>query len=114
LHGDGASLVDVAATLGMLEADAFGINCGHGLDVFDYSTLVSAFREATGKVIIARPSAGDPRGVATDFPQYPDTPEYMAEAIWGLVRSGANVIGGCCGVTPEHTRAFRAELDMLG
>jgi methionine synthase I (cobalamin-dependent) len=38
----------------------------------------------------------------------------MTEAVWGMVRAGANIIGGCCGVTVEHIAAFRAELDMLG
>jgi 5-methyltetrahydrofolate--homocysteine methyltransferase len=44
---------------------------------------------------------------------YPETPEFMAARIPDLVRAGVSVIGGCCGTTPEHIRAFRTALDSL-
>jgi 5-methyltetrahydrofolate--homocysteine methyltransferase len=37
---------------------------------------------------------------------YPETPEFMANELRSLVRSGVAVIGGCCGTTPEHIRAI--------
>lgn len=114
LIGDGAALEVVAGEIESVDADFYGVNCGSGLDAFDFSALVSAVRAKTGKPIIARPSAGDPRGDTEGIADYPDSPEYMTEAVWGMVRSGANIIGGCCGVGPEHIRAFRVELDMLG
>ncbi len=109
----GESLDDVGRSLESIGADGYGVNCGIGLDVYDYADLVSKLREFTAAPIIARPSAGDPTEDESSLPVYPDSPEFMAEGVWGIVRAGANVIGGCCGVTPEHTRAFRAELDML-
>lgn len=114
LPGDGTPLATVARELATLGADGYGLNCGAGTDGFDYSTLISAFREATGTIVVARPSAGDPLAPGDPMTDYRDSPEYLAEAVWGMVRSGANVIGGCCGVTPEHIAAFRQELDMLG
>ena len=79
------------------------MNCGSGLDGNDYQTLVSALRGATDTCLLVRPAADD-------F----STPEMLAGDVWGLVRAGANIIGGCCGVTPEHIAAIRSELDMLG
>lgn len=114
LPRDRTTLQDLTAALDSLDVDAFGVNCGKGVDAFEYATLVSGIREKTGKPIIARPSAGDPVDQPGDVPEYPDDPEIMAQGIWGMVRAGANIIGGCCGVSHEHIAAFRAELDMLG
>jgi 5-methyltetrahydrofolate--homocysteine methyltransferase len=38
---------------------------------------------------------------------YPEPPEMTASYVPGLIRAGANIIGGCCGTTPEHIRAIR-------
>jgi S-methylmethionine-dependent homocysteine/selenocysteine methylase len=38
------------------------------------------------------------------------TPERFAEAAQGWVRAGAQIVGGCCGIGPDHTRALRAAL----
>jgi 5-methyltetrahydrofolate--homocysteine methyltransferase len=37
---------------------------------------------------------------------YDETPEQMVKGLLPLLESGANIIGSCCGSTPEHTRAF--------
>lgn len=114
LAGDGATLDEVGDALESIDAEGYGVNCGSGLDIYDYATLVSHLRESTETCIIARPSAGDPHGDEAGLPTYPDEPEFMAEGVWGTVRAGANIIGGCCGVTPDHIRAFKMEMDMLG
>ena len=41
---------------------------------------------------------------------YNETPEFMAEKAVDLAEIGVQVIGGCCGTTPEHTRALRKAL----
>jgi 5-methyltetrahydrofolate--homocysteine methyltransferase len=41
---------------------------------------------------------------------FPETPEMMTERLPLLIKAGANIIGGCCGTTPEHIRAFVKEL----
>jgi 5-methyltetrahydrofolate--homocysteine methyltransferase len=35
---------------------------------------------------------------------FPETPDEMCESIPELIKSGANIIGGCCGTTPDHIR----------
>lgn len=104
LAQDGAPLEAVAGSLKNINANAFGANCGKDVEAFDFATLVSALRAETDKCLVARPAALSAA----------DSPEMMAEAVWGIVRAGANIIGGCCGTGPEHIRAYRNELDMLG
>ena len=38
---------------------------------------------------------------------YDETPEDMVEGVAPLLEAGANIVGGCCGSTPDHIRAFR-------
>jgi 5-methyltetrahydrofolate--homocysteine methyltransferase len=35
-----------------------------------------------------------------------ETPEAMAELTLDVVRAGANIVGGCCGTTPDHINAM--------
>jgi methionine synthase I (cobalamin-dependent) len=35
---------------------------------------------------------------------FPETPEFMAGLVHELILSGANIIGGCCGTTPDHIK----------
>jgi 5-methyltetrahydrofolate--homocysteine methyltransferase len=42
---------------------------------------------------------------------YNETPEEMVRGVGPLLDAGASIIGGCCGSTPEHIRAFRAAMD---
>lgn len=53
--------------------------------------------------VCAYPNAGLPN----EFGQYDETPEMMARQVEGFVRDGlVNIVGGCCGSTPEHIRAI--------
>jgi len=42
---------------------------------------------------------------------YDETPEQMVTGVVPLVEAGANIVGACCGSTPDHIRAFRKALD---
>ena len=45
---------------------------------------------------------------------YPETPAELAGELADFVREfGANVVGGCCGSTPEHIVALRAAVDAI-
>jgi 5-methyltetrahydrofolate--homocysteine methyltransferase len=35
---------------------------------------------------------------------FPDSPQQMSDFVYELIRAGANIIGGCCGTTPDHIR----------
>jgi len=45
-------------------------------------------------------------------PVYAETPEFMAARLDELRKLGVNIIGGCCGTTPEHIRQFRKRLQV--
>ena len=97
-------VANVASSLG---ADVAGINCSLGpqsaLDVIEQMAANTSIR------LSAMPNAGLPKRTENGM-IYPSTPEYFAEYAKRLVVAGANIVGGCCGTTPEHTAAMREEL----
>ena len=83
---------------------AIGVNCGMGPQgIFE---AVRKLANLTNRKISAQPNAGEPR-LHEARTIYMATPEYMAEYAKRLVKAGASLIGGCCGSTPDHTRAMR-------
>jgi 5-methyltetrahydrofolate--homocysteine methyltransferase len=42
---------------------------------------------------------------------YDETPEQMVKGVVPLLEAGTNILGACCGSTPDHIRAFRAAMD---
>jgi 5-methyltetrahydrofolate--homocysteine methyltransferase len=89
-------------------ADIVGSNCGNGLDaMIEVAGLIrTAFPEA---LLMIQANAGLPKFVdGQTF--YQEDPASMASRIGELVRAGANIVGGCCGTTPEHIRAIVATL----
>ena len=85
-------------------ADVVGSNCGIAID--DMVEIIALMRPATDKPILTHVNAGMPR-IEEGKIVYPDTPEHMAERVLRLVDAGANIVGGCCGTSPDHVRAFR-------
>jgi 5-methyltetrahydrofolate--homocysteine methyltransferase len=91
---------------GILEAgaDIVGTNCGQGPE--GMIEIVREIRAATPKAtIIVQANAGLPVRV-NDADTFPETPEMMAARVPDLIAAGANIIGGCCGTTPDHIRAI--------
>ena len=86
-------------------ADIVGINCGQDIDL----TLeaVGALRDLTDKPILAKPNAGIPEYVKGKI-FYSLTPDDLAAYAKRFAEAGANIIGGCCGTTPDHIAAMRA------
>jgi len=59
---------------------------------------------------MAQPNAGQPKLVEMKV-VYDETPAQMVGGVVPLLEAGAGIIGGCCGSTPDHIRAFRAAMD---
>ncbi len=78
-----------------------GLNCALGPDLMrQYIDEMSKVAEA---YIIAYPNAGLPNA----FGEYDETPESMVKHLKEWAESGLlNIIGGCCGTTPEHIAAY--------
>jgi len=86
---------------------AFGANCGVGA-----SDLLRTVLGFTGSdiPIIAKGNAGIPK-YHDGHIHYDGTPELMADYACLARDSGATIIGGCCGTTPDHLRSMRAALE---
>jgi 5-methyltetrahydrofolate--homocysteine methyltransferase len=91
-------------------AHIVALNCGTGMDMVRARTAVERYKSATSLPVMVQPNAGKPRLVNMKV-VYDETPEQMACDMTPLLESGANVVGSCCGSTPEHTRAFRKVLN---
>ncbi len=78
-----------------------GLNCALGAAAFrDYTYALSQVADTYTHIY---PNAGLPN----EFGEYDDTPEYMAGVLRGYAEEGLlNLVGGCCGTTPAHIRAF--------
>ena len=88
---------------------AFGANCGVGAS--DLLRTILGFRATVPKKpIIAKGNAGIPKYVEGQI-HYDGTPDLMADYACLARNSGATIIGGCCGTTPEHLRAMRVALE---
>jgi 5-methyltetrahydrofolate--homocysteine methyltransferase len=108
----GVSPQQAAEAMDHAGADVIGCNCGTALEMEDHERVVRALRGFTSKPIIVQPNAGQPELVGTEI-VYRRTPESMALKVPDLIRSGASVVGGCCGTAPEHIRLFGEELKGL-
>ncbi|MCI0842057.1 MAG: homocysteine S-methyltransferase family protein [Chloroflexi bacterium] len=85
-------------------ADIVGANCGNGIDVM--VELARELRAATDGYLLIHSNAGIPVMTGGQI-IYPETPEFMADRFKVLVEDvGINIIGGCCGTTPDHIRAL--------
>jgi 5-methyltetrahydrofolate--homocysteine methyltransferase len=92
--------------------DIVALNCGTGMEMDRARLAVLRYRAKTQLPLMVQPNAGQPKLV--DFKVvYDETPEQMAPGVIPLVEAGANIIGACCGSTPEHIRAFRAQLEAV-
>ena len=107
---DGASAEMAAARLTELGADAVGCNCSYG--PASVLRALVRMRGATRLPLAAMPNAGLPRTVEGRN-VYAVSPDEMADFAPRFVRAGAGLVGGCCGTTPEHTRAMRLSLRAL-
>jgi 5-methyltetrahydrofolate--homocysteine methyltransferase len=104
----GVSVEQAATGLRAAGADAVGSNCGNGIEKM--VEIARAFRDATDLPLVIQSNAGLP-DTSTGTAVYPETPEFMAARIPDLLAAGVSIIGGCCGTTPAHIRAFRAAID---
>ncbi|MEO7001195.1 MAG: methionine synthase [Ktedonobacterales bacterium] len=107
----GTEIGAAAAIVQALHVDVVGLNCSTGPDYM--REPVRYLTETIPLPISTIPNAGLPLNVGGKA-VYPMTPDQMAETLAEFVgEMGVNVIGGCCGTTPDHIRTFVAALDAL-
>jgi 5-methyltetrahydrofolate--homocysteine methyltransferase len=127
----GVDIKSAATKMVSLGVDAVGFNCG-AVSLDEYVTLAEEFAKllagksdvavpATAKqtpniklgakrvLLLAEPNAGKPE-LVDGRTVYKVTPEDFAAAAEKIYSAGVNIIGGCCGTTPEHIRALAERL----
>jgi methionine synthase / methylenetetrahydrofolate reductase(NADPH) len=107
---DGSSPAQAAALLTEWGADAIGVNCSTGPATV--LTAIEAMRAATTLPLAAMPNAGMPRSVEGRN-IYLCSPEFMASFARKAIGAGVQMVGGCCGTTPNHIRAMRAAMRAM-
>ena len=88
-------------------ADVVGANCGNGVEKM--VELAGEIRDATDGYVLIHSNAGIP-AIRQGQIVYPETPDYMAGHFSTMADMGVNIIGGCCGTTPDHIRALSTRL----
>ncbi|MCX6567906.1 MAG: homocysteine S-methyltransferase family protein [Candidatus Aminicenantes bacterium] len=104
----GDSVVRSAAELEKEGVGAVGANCT--LNSEQMVGCVRAFREATTLPIIAQANAGQPVIGPDGRVAYSQGLEDYVRFVLEIVRSGAGLVGGCCGTNPSFTRAMARKL----
>ena len=110
----GNSLEDVVAELLALGVDVIGANCSVGpgkmLPIVEQMTAQVRAFTARDVPVATMPNAGWPMRI-DDRVMYSSSPEYLGRFAAEAVAAGARLVGGCCGTTPDHTRAMCAAIN---
>jgi 5-methyltetrahydrofolate--homocysteine methyltransferase len=107
----GLTPVDAVRQVLNAGADIVGANCGNGIE-----RMIEIVREIRTEFpdvfILVHANAGLPSHI-NGKDVFPDTPDVMAKLTPRLLAEGVNIIGGCCGTTPEHIAAIKKVVDTL-
>ena len=91
-------------------AHVVALNCGTGMEMERARDAVERYKNVTSLPVMVQPNAGKPQLINMKV-VYDETPEQMVKGLMPLLKAGANIVGSCCGSTPEHIRAFRKVMD---
>lgn len=100
-----------AEFLSGIGVDVLALNCGTGVDMAVAERIITEYKESADCFTMAQPNAGLP--VLENFKAvYKQTPQEMVAPLDRLLAAGVNIVGGCCGSTPDHIRAIRQKVDV--
>jgi 5-methyltetrahydrofolate--homocysteine methyltransferase len=103
----GVRPAQAVTSLAALGVDAVGANCGRGPEEMEAIAAEMFDARPEGVLIVAQSNAGLPQVVGDHF-EYDKTPTDLAEHAKVLRSLGVDLIGACCGSTPEHISAMSA------
>ena len=92
-------------------AHIVALNCGTRMDMQRALTAVQRYKSVTRLPVMVQPNAGQPKLVQMKV-VYDETPDQMVKDLLPILDAGANIVGACCGSTPEHIRTFRKTMDQ--
>jgi 5-methyltetrahydrofolate--homocysteine methyltransferase len=98
----GVSPEEMVKSMKEAGAHVIGSNCGNGIE--DMTGIVKSIKAADKNIpVIIQANAGIPE-LIDGKTMFRESPEIMASFVPELIKAGVNIIGGCCGTTPEHIR----------
>jgi len=105
----GNSISQIVSELKSGGVDIIGTNCGNGIE--NMVEILKEYKSIDPEMLyLVQPNAGLPE-VVGEKTIYRETPEIMKAKVVNLISVGLNVLGGCCGTTPDHISAFRNVLN---
>jgi 5-methyltetrahydrofolate--homocysteine methyltransferase len=108
----GTDISSVLTTLEALDVDVIGLNCSTGPE--DMRDAIRFLGEFSSKPIHCIPNAGLPLQGPNGETIFPEEPAPLAASLKEFVeRYGVNIVGGCCGTTPDHIAAIASAVDGL-
>jgi 5-methyltetrahydrofolate--homocysteine methyltransferase len=108
----GVSPKDMVAALNEYNPTIIGSNCGNGFE--NMIEIVKEFKDTgTDLPLLIHANAGMPVLDGNNNTIFPETPDFMAGKLKDLISAGADIIGGCCGTTPEHIKRFVQTLNTM-
>lgn len=104
----GATPAEMVIAMKEAGAHVIGSNCGNG--IADMIGVVNEIRKYDSEIpVMIQANAGVPE-LIDGKTVFRESPAMMASYVPELVKAGANIIGGCCGTTPEHIKEMRKKL----
>ena len=108
----GAAGVDYSASIQEnADVDVIGANCTLGSD--EMVDLIKDLKTLTNRPISAKPNAGQPRIDINNRAYYDQPIKDFVGDIREIIQSGAKIVGGCCGTSPDTIREIRKVIDSL-
>lgn len=105
----GGNIFNAAGILADAGADAVGVNCSVGPDQLE--SVIQNLVKTVSIPVIAKPNAGMPTISSDGQAVYHMTPEDFTRHMEVLKKSGARIIGGCCGTTPEFIAQLSGQIN---
>jgi 5-methyltetrahydrofolate--homocysteine methyltransferase len=100
----GVSPEEMVVSMKKAGAHIVGSNCGNG--IAGMTGIVRAIKAIDNRIpVMVQANAGVPEFI-DGMTVFRESPELMASFIPDLINAGANIIGGCCGTTPDHIKAI--------
>ncbi|HWM11799.1 MAG TPA: homocysteine S-methyltransferase family protein, partial [Solirubrobacteraceae bacterium] len=106
----GTDISAALATLEALKVDVIGLNCSTGPE--DMRDAVRFLGEHSPVPVHVIPNAGLPHQGPNGETIFPETPDQLSTVLGEFVeRYGVNIVGGCCGTTPDHIYALAQRVE---
>lgn len=90
--------------------DAVGFNCGVGPG--HMQQIIKNVKFSGKKLLTALPNAGYPQIVSNRMIFDNENIDYFVYKIKDIVKDGADIVGGCCGTTPEYIRMMKEKISF--